>query len=154
MRKTLVILMLFAIMISFVSSTAHARCVSGTPAQTQSDPRFLEEQRIGRILLEVENLRNTTAISAEENKKLNQVVAQLDRQLITLQEMANEYHAASDSRQVQIDTYEKLTATYKAALTSADKQIARLTKQNKLLRKLLGAAVVAGLVVGYVVGSR
>jgi len=116
--------------------------------------KLQEEQRISSILLELENRRNEAVIMTAENAKYKEVVDSLNRELTKTLKLADEYQAASDSRQKQIDLKDRIIATYTAALAAADAEIVRLRKRSGLFKKLAVAALGVGLVVGFVVGSR
>lgn len=105
------------------------------------------------MALELEHRRNEVAALAKENAKLNDLVKKLDAEIARLGEMIAEYKRAIQAGERAVEIKQQIENLYKESLTDSKKQIEKLKKSNRFLRKLIFVAAAAGAAFGVVVGK-
>jgi hypothetical protein len=132
------------ILMSFAASTVSFAQDSATIARK----RFLEEQQIGRMALELEHRRNEVELLSRENDKYKEIVATCDRQIETFNALVAQYKIVASEDKAALSAFDEIAKTFRETIAAQDKRIHRLEASNRLLKKLIPLAAAVGFVLG------
>jgi hypothetical protein len=123
-------------------------------AQTEQERKqLLEERQIARMILMIQEQRDTIASHEKESARLNELVNNLDAQVSNLTRIADLHKAAADERLKALELYKQAETIYKDSLKDAAKEIDKLNRRVSFWQKAAAAAFVIGALFGFAVKS-